>query len=121
MISLREMKELDCNSFFECFFGLNGEDVRVYNALLSGAESVEELSKALGKKDSSVYRSLQKLLMAGLAYREKRTLQAGGYYFAYKAVPKEVVAREVEDLLNRFCEKVRSFLRDFLADRSSEL
>lgn len=122
MISLKQIsKAMDCNSIFECFFGLNSEDVKVYYALLRGIEKIEDLSSTLGKKENSVYRSLQKLMIAGLVYREKRMIPAGGYYFVYRAMPKEDVAREVETLLNIFCEKVRIFLRDFLADRNSQL
>ncbi|MDI9611253.1 MAG: helix-turn-helix domain-containing protein [Archaeoglobaceae archaeon] len=112
---------MDCNSIFECFFGLNSEDVRVYFALLQGIERIEELGSALGKKESSIYKSLQKLLIAGLAYREKKTIPGGGYYFIYRAVPKEVVAKEIENLLDEFYEKVKKLLGDLLADRSSGL
>jgi predicted transcriptional regulator len=122
MISLKQISNLnDCKSMFECFFGLNSEDLRVYEAILSGFERIDELSSALGKKENSVYRSIQRLLLAGLIYREKRVLPAGGYYFVYKAVPKEFVAKEIETAMNIFCEKVRNFLRDFLADRGTRL
>jgi len=122
MISIKQISNSsDCKNLFECFFGLNSEDLKVYEAILRGLERIEELSKALGKKENSVYRSIQRLLLAGLIYKEKRTLSAGGYYFVYKAVPKELVAREIESIMNIFCEKVRLFLRDFLADRSAEL
>ncbi len=122
MIPLKQISNLNnCKSLFECFFGLNSEDLRVYEAILSGCEKIDELSSALGKKEPSVYRSIQRLLLAGLIYREKETLPAGGYYFVYRAVPKEFVAREIEATMNVFCEKVRNFLRDFLADRGTEL
>ncbi len=122
MISIKQISNSsDCKNLLECFFGLNSEDVKVYKGILQGLERIEELSKALGKKENSVYRSIQRLLLAGLVYKEKRTLPAGGYYFVYKAVPKEVIAQEIESIMNIFCEKVRLFLRDFLADRSSEL
>jgi predicted transcriptional regulator len=122
MISIKQISNSsDCKNLLECFFGLNSEDVKVYEAILRGLERIEELSKALGKKENSVYRSIQRLLLAGLIYKEKRTLSAGGYYFVYKAVPKEFVAREIESIMNIFCEKVRLFLRDFLANRSAEL
>lgn len=122
MISLKQVSNsLDCNSIFECFFGLNSEDVKVYEAIIRGFEKIEDLSSFLDKKENSVYRSIQRLLIAGLIYREKKTMPSGGYYFVYRAVPKEFVAKEIESLLNIFCEKVRNFLRDFLADRSSKL
>lgn len=122
MISLKQLTtNFDCNSIFECFFGLNSEDVKIYEAILRGIERIEDLSSALGKKENTVYRSLQKLMISGLVTREKRTIPAGGYYFVYKAMPKELVAKEIESILNIFCERVRTFLRDFLADRSPQL
>ncbi|MEM2325161.1 MAG: helix-turn-helix domain-containing protein [Archaeoglobaceae archaeon] len=121
MISLKQIsKTLDCKSIFQCFFGLNAEDVRVYEVLLKGFGRVEEISKALGKRENSVYKSLQKLLIAGLAYREKRTIDGGGYYFIYKPTPKEEIAREIETLIRELCEKVKEVLRELL-DSSSKL
>lgn len=120
MIHLKQLTQsINCGNLFECFFGLSCEDAKVYEALLKGVERVEELSSILKKKEISVYKSLQRLLIAGLVYREKRIIPSGGYFYVYKAVPKEVVAREIESLLDELSNKVRSFLRDFLADRSS--
>ncbi|MEM0202561.1 MAG: helix-turn-helix domain-containing protein [Archaeoglobaceae archaeon] len=115
MMSLKQMtKTLDCKSVLQCFFGLNSEDVRVYEALTMGFERIEDISKFVGKKENSVYKSLQKLLISGLAYREKRVIEGGGYYFVYKAMPKSEVAKEIENVLNELCEKVKSLMRDFL-------
>lgn len=115
MMSLKHMvKTLDCKSIFQCFFGLNSEDVKVYEALNMGLERVEDISKFVGKKENSVYKSLQKLLISGLAYREKRVIEGGGYYFVYRAMPKKEVAKEIENVLNELCEKIRSIMRDFL-------
>lgn len=121
MMSLKQItKALDCSSILQCFFGLNSEDIRVYEALTHGFEKVEEISKFVGKKENSVYKSLQKLMISGLAYREKRVIEGGGYYFVYKAMPKEIIAKEIEDVLKELCEKVRNLIRDFL-DSGSRL
>lgn len=120
-MSLRQMvKILDCNNLFQCFFGLNSEDLKVYEAIMSGCERIEEISRFAGKKGNSVYKSIQKLLFSGLVYREKKVMEGGGYYFVYKPTPKEVVVKEVELILEELCRKVRSLMRDFL-DRSPEL
>lgn len=120
-MSLKQMtKTLDCKSVLQCFFGLNSEDVKVYEALSIGLERVEDISKFVGKKENSVYKSLQKLLISGLAYREKRVIEGGGYYFVYKAMPKEMIAKEIEATINELCEKVRSIMRDFI-DSGSRL
>lgn len=120
-MSLKQIaRVLDCNNLFQCFFGLNAEDVKVYEAVLMGFERVEDISKFLSKNSNSVYKSLQKLLISGLVYREKKVIERGGYYFVYKVTPREVVASEVENVLREFCEKVRNLLSDFF-DRSSKL
>ncbi len=121
MISIKQIsKSLDCKGVLQCFFGLNSEDIRVYEAIENGLERVEEISNFLGKSGNTVYKSIQKLLVSGLIYREKKILEGGGYYFAYKPIPREFVAREIENILKEFCEKVRQMTRDFL-DRSIRL
>lgn len=88
--------------------------MKVYEALDLGLERVEDISRFLGKKENSVYKSLQKLLVSGLAYREKRVIKGGGYYFVYKATPRGEVAKEIERVMGELCEKIRDVVRDFL-------
>ena len=121
MMTIKEMaRNLDCRGVLQCFFGLNSEDIKVYEAIEKGFERIEEISAHLGKNSNAVYKSIQKLLISGLVYREKKVLEGGGYCFVYRPIPREEVAREVESILDEFCTKVRQMLRDFL-DRSSRL
>ncbi|MDW7990180.1 MAG: helix-turn-helix domain-containing protein [Archaeoglobaceae archaeon] len=121
MTPLKQMARiLDFESFLQCFFGLNSEDLKIYYAIANGCERIEEISRLVGKKGNAVYKSLQRLLISGLVYREKKVIDRGGYYFIYKATPREIVATEVEVVLRELCEKVRILMRDFL-NKSSEV
>jgi len=51
--------------------------------------------------------------MCGLVHREKRCVDGGGYYYVYRAVNPELVARkmekEVEELKNRLMKSIEEF------------
>lgn len=90
-----QKRRLTCADVVQCAFDLGERDVRAYEALNNlGAARTEEVAKALGKDQSVVYRSLQRLVRCGIVSKEKTALPEGGYYFLYEAAPKaEVKAR----------------------------
>ena len=123
MKSVRELvSTLNCENLFECIFGLNSMDMRVYTVLSElGNGRVEDISRTLGKRGATVYKSLQKLVMVGLVYREKRVFDGGGYCFVYKPVPKADVIREVTRIVDEFCRRVKEIAGEFENDSSSRL
>jgi predicted transcriptional regulator len=116
MKSIKEyVVTLDCKNLLECMFGLSDVDLRVYESLQKlGEAKIEEISREVGRGENTVYKSLQRLIMAGLTFREKKILNGGGYYFIYKPVPRERVAEEVKRLTEEWCERVRRALEEFL-------
>jgi len=97
-------------------------DIRVYDVLTQlGCGRVEDVSRTLEKRESSVYKSLQKLLMAGIVYREKRVFNEGGYCFIYKPVPKTELIREVLRIVDEFCIRVKEVVGEFAHDSNSWL
>lgn len=122
MKSIREMlSALNCENLLECVFGLSSVDTMVYEALLSGRERIEDICEVVGRKESAVYKSLQRLLLAGMAYRIKVPLDGGGYYFIYRPTPKEEVAEKVNELLRELSEKIKKILEEFLNDSSPRM
>ena len=115
MKSIREaISRLNCDNVLECFFGLNQSDVSLYLLLLtSGEMRIEEISRALKKAENSVYRSLQKLMLAGVVIREKRIIEGGGYFYVYRALPAKDVAEEMRKLLSVWCEKITEAIEEF--------
>ncbi len=122
MRSLKEMvSTLNCGNLLECVLGLTPADVMVYEALLRGKERVDEISECVGRGESAVYKSLQRLLLAGMAYRIKMPLDGGGYYFIYKPAPREKVVEEVEKVLTALIERVRKALEEFADDSGTRM
>ncbi len=115
MKSIKEaISRLNCDNVLECFFGLNQSDVSLYLLLLSSGEmKIEDLSKASGKAENSVYRSLQKLMLAGIVVREKRLIEGGGYYYTYRAVPAREVAKTMREMLAVWNSKILEAIDEF--------
>ncbi len=118
MKSMREMlTTLSCNNLFECVFGLNSVDTKVYMTLCDlESGRVDEISKILDKGENTVYKSLQKLVMAGLVYREKVVFEGGGYCFIYRPVPLRDVMKEVLRIVDEFCVRVREVVEEFAGE-----
>jgi len=106
---------LNCNNVLECFFGLNEADISIFHTLRKlGATRIEKLSKETGKRENSVYKSLQKMMMAGIVIREKKTIEDGGYYYVYRAEDVDKMAREMLDLLERWYSRMKEVIEEFI-------
>lgn len=92
-----QRRRLTCADVIECAYDLGPQDVRTYEAVNNlGAAKTEEIAKILGKDGSVVYRTLQKLVGCGVLVKTKRTLDEGGYFYVYQAVPKAQVKRHLK-------------------------
>jgi predicted transcriptional regulator len=97
----------------KCIFGLNSLDLETYKTLLlHGPITTEGLGKIVKREKSTVYRSLQNLIACGIAYRKKRSIEGGGYYYEYISVEsgkvKKVLKKNIDDWyyqMNELIEK----------------
>jgi len=105
---------INCDNILECFYGLNESDILIYRILTKKGEmDIEEISKLSGKSENTAYKSLQKLMIAGIVLREKKVLKGGGYYYTYKALSPVKVAENMEKILEEWCIKVRNTIEEF--------
>lgn len=104
---------LSCENLLECFYGINENDVQVYFSLVGKNMRIEEISEFLGKSENAIYKSLQKLLIAGLVVRDKKLIENGGYYYTYSSVPPSKVSDEMKKVLLDWCEKVKKTIEEF--------
>ncbi|MBE8538781.1 helix-turn-helix domain-containing protein [Geoglobus acetivorans] len=104
---------LNCETILECFYGINDSDAQIYRLLIERNLKIEEISQILGRGENSVYKSLQKLLIAGLVVREKKVLPGGGYYYTYRSVSPNKLAEEMRRIMKEWCEKVAFTINEF--------
>ena len=123
MKSIKEaINRLNCDNVLECFFGLNEADIQVFKTLRKlGAAKIDVLSNYLGKGDNSVYKSLQKMMVAGLVMREKKTIDDGGYYYLYRTETPERLAGEMNELLDRWYYRMKQVIQEFVEVELKEL
>ncbi|RLI80218.1 TrmB family transcriptional regulator [Archaeoglobales archaeon] len=115
MRSIKEMlMNLNCKNFLECFYGLNEADVEIFRNLATVGEArIEDLSVAVKKSENAVYKSLQKLLVAGLVVREKKLLNGGGYYYTYKPVDIQGIVVEMHKTIDEWYAKIKNTIDEF--------
>jgi predicted transcriptional regulator len=116
MKSIKEaIDRLNCDNVLECFYGLNESDINLFKTLRElGATKIDVLSRKLGKGENSVYKSLQKMMVAGVVVREKKTIDDGGYYYIYRAETAEKLAEEMNSLLDRWYLRMKQVIREFV-------
>ncbi|MBO8182262.1 MAG: TrmB family transcriptional regulator [Archaeoglobus sp.] len=123
MKSIKEaINRLNCDNVLECFYGLNEADIHVFKTLRRlGSAKIDTLSKSLGKGENSVYKSLQKMMVAGLVMREKKTIDDGGYYYLYRAETPDRLASEMNALLDRWYFRMKQVIQEFLEMERKEV
>ena len=97
-----------------CVFGIQEHESRTYLVLLDNPSStVEELAEVLDRDRSNVNRSLTTLLDKGLAQRERRLLDPGGYVYQYTATPLPEAKELLHDALDQWVETVHGAIDAF--------
>ncbi len=116
MKSIKEaISRLNCDNVLECFYGLNEADIQVFKTLRRlKASKIDILSKELRKGENSIYKSLQKMMVAGLVTREKKTIDDGGYYYLYSVESTEKLANEMNSLLDRWYYRMKKVIQEFV-------
>ncbi len=107
-----EQDDMDCQEALRCLFSLTELDGIVLETLRDGDEfRSNEMAEIIGKDQSTAYRSLEKLVKCGFAYKERHNIRNGGYYFCYSARPLEMVKEDaleyLEGCYNRFKKAIR--------------
>jgi len=97
-----------------CVFGIQDHESRTYLALLdSPGSTVAELATDLDRDRSNVNRSLTTLLEKGLAERERRLLDPGGYVYQYTATPLPEAKEMMHRTLDTWAERVHDAIDEF--------
>jgi predicted transcriptional regulator len=92
-------------------FGIKTFDVMVYFTLLNnGALRVNDIAELLNRDRSTIQRSVQSLVNAGLVRRKQINLKEGGYYYIYEAIPFSDVKNIIKDTMEKWCSEVKEWI-----------
>lgn len=105
--SVREqLEETEFENLLQCLFGLNELDVRCYEKITKKDKTwTDELAEELGKDESTIHRSITKLIDVGLVDMEKIPYENGGYKHEYTMRDPEEAA---QDMRLDICEWVKA-------------
>ncbi|MGM0606153.1 MAG: helix-turn-helix domain-containing protein [Halobacteriota archaeon] len=115
--SVTEMlnNDMECEGLLECFHGLKLLDKECFQVLVRYDEplTVDEIAEEVDRERSTTYRSIQRLLKAGLVEKDQLNYEQGGYYHVYHATESDAVTDEMQNMLNAWYAKMGQLLQEF--------
>ena len=108
-------RDMECESLLECFHGLKELDKECFGALVDAGEplTVDEVADVVDRERSTAYRSIQRLLQTGFIQKDQVNYDQGGYYHVYSPTDPEVVADDMQRLLNDWYAKMGQLIQEF--------
>ncbi|TKX53665.1 HTH domain-containing protein [Halorubrum sp. SP3] len=108
-------RDLECLDLLECVHGLNDRDQTVFQELhqTDGDLTVDDVADRLDCERSTAYRSISRLVDAGVVVQRQENYDHGGYYYAYRPRTSEEAAREMRRLLNSWYATVNQLVQEF--------
>jgi predicted transcriptional regulator len=114
MADLLETDDPGFQHVLSCVFGIQDHESRTYLVLLDNPGStVAELAEVLDRDRSNVNRSLTTLMEKGLAGRQRRLLDPGGYVYQYTATPLPEAKEMLHGALDTWVETVHERIDEF--------
>ncbi|GGL66949.1 helix-turn-helix domain-containing protein [Halocalculus aciditolerans] len=115
--SMHEMlqRDMECEGLLECFHGLGEIDKEVFRELTESAEplTIDDVAERVDRERSTAYRSVQRLLTAGFVRKEQVNYEQGGYYHVYEPRDPDVVAQDLQRMLNDWYAKMGQLIGEF--------
>lgn len=106
--------EASCRDIVKCIYGLSDFELVVYRKLVKqGPLKADDLAPVFKKDRSTVYRALQKLVASGLAFRDTKSIERGGYYHVYSAVSPEQLKQRLHKCADDWFENMNVAIDDF--------
>ncbi|WP_144904579.1 helix-turn-helix domain-containing protein [Halobellus captivus] len=119
MSDLLETDDPGFQQVLACVFGIQRHESRTYLTLLDNPGStVAELADILDRDRSNVNRSLTTLMEKGLAGRERRLLESGGYIYQYTGTELPEAKEMLHDALEEWTERVHRSIDEYGTDET---
>ena len=106
--------EASCRDIVKCIYRLSDFELAIYKKLVKQGElKADDLAPVMKKDRSTVYRALQRLVASGLAFRETKSIERGGYYHVYSAVSPEQLKDRLHKCADDWFENMNKAIDDF--------
>ena len=103
-----------CRDIVKCVYGLSDFELKIYRKLVKqGPLKADDLAPSLKKDRSTVYRALQRLVSSGLAFRETKTIDRGGYFHVYAAVKPDQLKDRLHRCADDWFDNMKAAIDDF--------
>ena len=108
-------RDMGCLDLLECIHGLNERDQAAFQALQAASEelTVDDVADRLDCERSTAYRSISRLVEAGVVVQQQENYDQGGYCYVYRPRTPEEAAREMRRLLNGWYATVGQLIQEF--------
>jgi predicted transcriptional regulator len=83
--------------------------------------TLDEISKEADRDRTTVFRSLQKLVKAGICNKETKTMKEGGYYHVYSSIDIETFKLETQKRVNELKGGLDRILKKFEEDMNKAI
>jgi predicted transcriptional regulator len=106
-----------CDDILRCVLNLNRQEIMTYKTLVkNGPMRAEELAKGIGRHRSTASRCLMRLETCGICRKRTMTIEKGGFYYVYEAVPPEEVKRILRACTEQWYEIKKKAIDTFLEE-----
>ncbi len=106
--------DASCTDIVKCLFGLTDFELVIYRRLVKqGPQKADEMAPILRRDRSTVYRGLQKLISSGLAFRDTKSIERGGYYHVYSAVSPEQLKNKLHKCADDWFDNMNKAIEEF--------
>lgn len=106
--------DASCRDIVKCLFGLTDFELVIYRRLVKqGPQKADDIAPILKRDRSTVYRGLQKLISSGLAFRDVKSIERGGYYHVYSAVSPEQLKNKLHKCADDWFDNMNKAIEDF--------
>ncbi len=103
-----------CSDLLCCFFDLNDLEARLfYTVAARPGITLDDLAQRVGRDRSTVFRCLQKIISAGLVYKEMDSLDRGGRVAHFYSSDLPDIKRLVESRVESLRASMEKLLNDF--------
>jgi len=106
--------DASCRDIVKCLYRLTDFELAIYKKLVrQGPLRADDLAPVVKRDRSTVYRALQKLVASGLAFRDTKSIERGGYYHLYAAVSPDALKAKLHKCADDWFDNMNSAIDDF--------